>query len=78
MPGVLATATWPPAATGRRRRSGSLGPQHDRFGGGGEHPAHRVEEAAGFLEREREAAEGLGEADEHEVAERVAVELAAR
>ena len=58
----------------RRRRRPSARPARCVAG---QHPADRAEQAAGLVERGGEVAERLGEADEHEVAERVALELAA-
>ena len=72
-PALFATATWPSIS----RRPLDVGLQHDRLGRRRQHPARRRRsEPAGLVERGGEVAERLGEPDEHEVAERVAVELA--
>ncbi len=65
-----------PEHVGAGVERGELGLQHDRFHRRRHHPADRLQQATGFVERVGEAAEGLGETDEHEVAEGVALELA--
>ena len=54
-----------------------VGLQHDRVRRRREHPADRVEQTAGFVERGGEVAHRLGQPDDDEVAECVAPELAA-
>jgi hypothetical protein len=46
-----------------------------RFERGREHATDRAEQAARFVESAREVAEGLGEADQHQISERVIGEL---
>ena len=66
-----ATATWPST-----RSLADVGTHRHRPQRGRQHPADRAEQAAHFVERRGEIAERLGQPDEHEVAERVSVELA--
>ena len=63
-----------PRVVGRPR----FGGEHHRVGGGRQHPPGALQEPAGLVERPAEVAEHLGEADDDQVAEGVAVEVAAQ
>ena len=54
---------------------GQLRLQGDRLDGGREDPADGAQQATGFVERGRKAAERLGQPDQDEIAEGVAFEL---